>query len=309
MRFIITNDGGSNVLSSALFATDTVYTTIGMSYKVDSSCNMDESTPTSCSLVFDIVVAESYANASGTTTCGTDVSYGGGECDPNTEAQSVYEAINSMRAQTSLWATYIDSASSGALISGCTTYQCDADFNEDGSTSTRTYIRGSANLATAATAINSAGSLDSLEWTAGLVRAAADQAEYLSTQTSLSSTGSGGSTFAERVAVYGTAGSASIEMIQGNTDSADWVVLDMLIDDTDTTDSGRSGLLSSASTQAGVASEANDTFGYVYVTVLDNGYVDDSSTPCAADVVVVEPDTAAGLIVAGTAALATALLI
>lgn len=100
MRFIITNDGGSNVLSSALFATDTVYTTIGMSYKVDNSCNMDESTGAACALVFDVVVAESYANASGTAACGTDVSFGGGECDPNTEAQAVYEAINDMRAQT-----------------------------------------------------------------------------------------------------------------------------------------------------------------------------------------------------------------
>jgi len=98
-------------------------------------------------------------------------------------------------------------------------------------------------------------------------------------------------------------------MIQGNTDSATWVVLDMLIDDTDTLNAGRTALLSSAASQAGVAGAENDTFGTVYVAVVDNGYTEDSSTPCVEETVVVEPDTAAGLIVAGTTALATALII
>lgn len=311
MRFIITNDGGSNILADALFATDSVYSVIGMAYRQDSGCSMsdDGSAVSSCELVFDVVTAEAYANASGTTTCGTDISFGGDNCDPETEAQGVYEAINEMRAQTALWGTYLDSSNGNALISSCTTYQCTADFNEDDSTTTRTYIRGSSNLGTAATAIAAASGLDSLEWVPGLVLAAKDQADYLATQTALSSTGENSSTFAERVATYGTAGSASLEMIQGNTDSAMWVVLDMLIDDTDTTDAGRSALLSSATSQAGVASAANDTFGTVYVTVVDNGYVDNDSTTCEEETVVVEPDTAAGLIVAGTAAFAAALMI
>lgn len=311
MRLIITNDGGSNILADALFATDSVYTVIGMSYRQDNTCSMsdDGTDVTSCELVLDVVTAEAYANASGTTTCGTDISFGGDNCDPDAEAQAVYEAINAMRSQTALWSTYLDADNGNALISGCTTYQCTADFNEDDSTTTRTYIRGSSNLGDASTAIGAASGLDSLEWVPGLALAAKDQADYLATQSSLTSTGDGGSTFAERVAEYGTAGSATVEMLQGNTDSAMWVVLDMLIDDTDTTDAGRSALLSAATSQAGVMSAENDTFGYVYVTVVDNGYVDNDSTTCEEEVVVVEPDTAAGLLVAGTAAIAAALMI
>lgn len=158
--------------------------------------------------------------------------------------------------------------------------------------------------------MTSAGTQDAFEWVGGLRRAAKDQADYLATQTALSTTGSGDSTSAERAAVYGTAGSGYTEIIAGSSDSTMWIVLSMLINDLDTTSTApdRGALLSSANTQAGVAVSANDTFTKVIVACIDSDYVEDASFTCTEATVVVTPDAAAGLLVAGTAALAAALL-
>lgn len=84
----------------------------------------------------------------------------------------------------------------------------------------------------------------------------------------------------------------------------------MVIDDLDTSDAGRTALLAATTTSAGISSAENDTFGNVYVAVLDsNDYASDALLTCIAATVVVVPDNAAGLIVAGTAAIASALLI
>lgn len=83
----------------------------------------------------------------------------------------------------------------------------------------------------------------------------------MSTQSAIGSGGSGGSTFPERVAEYGTAGSLSTEIISGSTDSATWVVLDMIIDDLDSTNAGRTAVLNSSISQAAVGSAASTAFG------------------------------------------------
>lgn len=82
----------------------------------------------------------------------------------------------------------------------------------------------------------------------------------------------------------------------------------MVIDDMDLLNTGRTALLSSASAQAGVSSAENATLGYVYSVVIDSDFVADAGLSCAVATTTVEPDTAAGLIVAGTVALATALI-
>lgn len=215
-----------------------------------------------------------------------------------------------------LWATYlIEDNNGGADTISYTslTLSADADFDGDGSAETRVFARGTDNVSvdTYQAIVDAGSSLDQLVWEPGLLFTAQVQADDLENATSLTSTGSDGSTFAERLAEYGTAGSGATELIQGSTDSATWVVLSMLISDADTSDAGRTALLSSTVSQGGVASVENDTFGYVYVTVVDSDFVEDADE-CACEeeeTVVVEPDTAAGLIVAGTAAMAAALLI
>lgn len=82
----------------------------------------------------------------------------------------------------------------------------------------------------------------------------------------------------------------------------------MLIDDLDLYNSGRNALLSTASSQIGVSSAENETLGRVYSVVIDSDFVADASLSCAVATTTVEPDTAAGLIVAGTIALASALV-
>ena len=129
----------------------------------------------------------------------------------------------------------------------------------------------------------------------------------MGTQTTLSTTGDGGSTFPERIAEYGTAGSLSTEVLVGSSYTATWVVLDMIIDDLDSTNASRTAILNASVSQAAVGYAASTTFGSVYVTILDNGFTTTDATPCEEVVVVVEPDTASSLAVAATATLAVAL--
>lgn len=70
MRLLLANDGASNVMLDALF-NGTTYTTIGMSYASADGCNMavktDSQNATQCSMVFDIVVAAAFTDASTVT--------------------------------------------------------------------------------------------------------------------------------------------------------------------------------------------------------------------------------------------------
>lgn len=173
--------------------------------------------------------------------------------------------------------------------------------------------------------MNTAGTQGALEWTPGLYWAAKDQAAVLATATAADSltsvgadpasafTGIVSSSFAERLAVSGVAGTLATEILLAqNTDTADWAVRTMLIDDLDTESKGRTALLSSSATQAGVAGTANATLGTVIVAVVDNTYAATDAEPCAAAAVVVavedEPDMASALLVAGSVALVSALI-
>lgn len=206
MRLLITNDG-SSYMAQALFDVTAdylnVYKYIGMSYKVKTGCspNGTQSGANACDVVFDVVVAAGYTNNSGTEECNTTLDFGGGNCDPDETAQSVYETINEMRLQTMKWGAYIKEGDADALISNCSTYQCTSDYNGDGSSTARTYVRYNINIGVAATATQDAmETLEVLNWEPGLYMAAADQTSYCASQTSCSSTGAGGSTSAERVA-------------------------------------------------------------------------------------------------------------
>lgn len=175
-------------------------------------------------------------------------------------------------------------------------------------TSTQALVLMEANVTEAKTAIEAATGLTSLEWVGGLARAAYDQAEYLSTATTLTSTGSGGSTFAERLAVYGTAGNDSIEILNGSDMTTDWVVLWALIDDLDSDHAARVALLSSTIAQAGVMSAASDTFTNVYVMALDSNYANSADFTCEATTTTTEVTGAAGLAAAASVVFASALL-
>lgn len=84
----------------------------------------------------------------------------------------------------------------------------------------------------------------------------------------------------------------------------------MLISDLDTSNASRTALLASSTTQGGVSSFENDTFGNVIVAVLDSDFNGDDDLECdEGPENAVEPDTAAKLIAAGTLAIATALMI
>lgn len=170
-----------------------------------------------------------------------------------------------------------------------------------------TLIRGTSNVTTTATTVGAATGGE-LEWTGGLAMAAYDQATYLASATELSSVGSGDSTFAERVAVYGTAGNDCTEILHGSDNTPTWVVLDMLIDDKDSTNTSRTALLSSAMSQAGVMAADNATFTTVYVAALDSGFVALDSFACVAVTVVTEVEAATALVAATSAAFAAALL-
>lgn len=90
--------------------------------------------------------------------------------------------------------------------------------------------------------------------------------------------------------------------------TTDWVVLWALIDDFDTTDAGRTALLSSTIAQAGVMSAASDTFTNVYVIAMDSNYANADDFECEETVETVEVTGASGLAVAASLAVASALL-
>jgi len=79
---------GYTVMSAALGSTDS------------GLCTMDYSnaaSPVGCGHVLIITAAQGYTNAAGVATCDTSISYGGGICDPDTWAMSVFEQMNEAR--------------------------------------------------------------------------------------------------------------------------------------------------------------------------------------------------------------------
>ena len=101
-------------------------------------------------------------------SCSTEIQYGGGTCDPDANAAAVFEAINAMRIQNNQWSKYLTEGDSKSLISCSSNYLCKSDFDGDGVSENRTFIRSKINIANAASSISSAGNLDPLEWTPGL---------------------------------------------------------------------------------------------------------------------------------------------
>lgn len=317
MRFIIANDG-SSVMKDAMFGVDATYLNeylyMGASYALTSGCSMNTIGPVACSMVFDVVVASGYTNNSDVAACTTTVSYGGGDCDPDDAGLALYEAINEMRLNTATWAKWITIGDGDALITSSNSLSITATAGitnaqvAAGESGSMTLIRGTSNVTDAVSAITAATGRSELEWTGGLAMAAYDQATYLATQTSLSSTGSGDSTFADRIAGYGTAGNDCAEILHGSDNTPTWIVLDMLIDDKDTTNTSRTALLSSAVSQAGVMGAANETFTTVYVAAVDSAFVASATFACEAVTVVTEVEAATALVAATSAAFAAALL-
>lgn len=91
MRFILTNDGSSGV-RDPLVKKDSTYKAMSAGFGSDSSCTMSAATPTACKSVLIVTAAEDYANGS-VTACQPTVSYGGGICDPDAFAMTVFEQL------------------------------------------------------------------------------------------------------------------------------------------------------------------------------------------------------------------------
>lgn len=167
---------------------------------------------------------------------------------------------------------------------------CAADFDGDSTTAetSRAYVSGQTGIDAAGTAVGAASGLKALYYEPGLYFAAKTQADALAASNSIS----GGTTLATRVAAHGTAGTLSTEVIQGSSDSAKMVVVNMLIDDLDSANKGRAALLSSAATQAGVAVAAStassNNIGKVTSAIIDSDFKPGTVTCTAAVATVVE---------------------
>ena len=161
MRFIITNDGDSNEMGWSLFDTTddnlNVFRKIGMSFAFVDDCQV--SSEESCECVFSILLAEDFTNNSDIETCNTDISYGGGSCDPDADGVAIYEAINSMRLQVNLWRSYITEGDSSSLITCPSSMKCTSDYDGDGITENRTFIRSKDNITDTVSAMISAETL------------------------------------------------------------------------------------------------------------------------------------------------------
>lgn len=271
VRFILTNDGAGNGLYAAVV--DAAYTTMGASYSGTNGCTMNANeggSPTACDMIFTITVAHGYTNSGAVAACQPTVTYGGGICDPTAYTASVFEELNNMRTNAAstyaplLQAVYDATWSTTGAPGTVSTVNWDGTGN-----SNRTFLLGKAGVLAAKNAVNTAGNnLTQFTWSPGLFLAAKDHAAYLSTLAGVSSTGTGGSTAATRVGLYGTKGNSFEEVLYMNDDTVANTIVMMLIDDTNASD--RAALINSAYTQGGMSildntSDSTKKTGVLYI--------------------------------------------
>lgn len=311
MNFIITNDGSSNPMRDALFtsANKDVYTKFSGSVATRDGCTMatgaPSGTPTACDTVLIVSVAQSYTNAAGVAACQPTINYGGGICDPDTWAKSVFEEMNTMRVEgLTVYKPVLD-----AMALGCSSMTCTYDWNGNGSTSAQTILNEAAGITAAGAAM--VNNLPQYTWVPGMFMAAKDQSTYLATASNVSST-HGTSTLGSRAATYGTAGNTLVEGIYKGDNTARNTVARLLIDDNDATNlTFRNAAVASANAQAGVACGVHTDNQKVCTVVIGEGYVTSSeysgcTTPVAAAVAPAVSGAAA--LMAGVSAAAVAYL-
>lgn len=147
-----------------------------------------------------VSVAEGFTNGSGVAACQPTINYGGGICDPDTWAKSVFEEMQEMRlAGLSTYKPILDS-----MASNCNGLSCTFDWNGNGSTSVATFSGGAAKITSAGQACG-LNNLTQYTWVPGMFMAAKDGTEILATASSTSST-QGASTLGSRGLKYGQPG-------------------------------------------------------------------------------------------------------
>lgn len=134
MNFIITNDG-TNAMRDTLFNTEAEklkYGVMSMAIGQDTSCTpafAAGAAHVACKTAMIVTVAKSYANAAGVAACQPTIAYGGGICDPDAWAGSVWESMQDARLYpTAVWKPLLT-----AIATGCDGMSC--TYTWDGTTS------------------------------------------------------------------------------------------------------------------------------------------------------------------------------
>lgn len=135
MNFIITNDG-TNAMRDTLFNTEAEkkkYGVMSMAIGQDDGCTPAFGTAAAphkpCDTALIVTVAKAYANAAGVAACQPTIAYGGGICDPDAWAGSVWESMQDARLfPAAVWKPLLT-----AIAAGCDGMSC--TYAWDGSTS------------------------------------------------------------------------------------------------------------------------------------------------------------------------------
>lgn len=126
MNFIITNDG-TNAMRDTLFNTEAEKLKYGvMSMAVGANDACTPSFPTggahvACDTALIVTVAKAYANAAGVAACQPTIAYGGGICDPDAWAGSVWESLQDARLfPAAVWKPLLTAIAAGCDGMSCT---------------------------------------------------------------------------------------------------------------------------------------------------------------------------------------------
>jgi hypothetical protein len=96
LNFIITGDGDVTMRDSLFANTNkSAFTRISAGVASQDGCTMvtgaPSATPTACETALIVTLAAAYTNGSGVAACQPTLAFGGGICDPDTFAASVFE--------------------------------------------------------------------------------------------------------------------------------------------------------------------------------------------------------------------------
>lgn len=257
---------------------------------------------TNCKHAFIVTLAKAYANASTVAACQPTISYGGGICDPDTWAGSVWEQMQDARLfAVATWKPLLT-----AIASGCSGMACTYDWQGSGATSAETILTQAAGVTAAATAVGAAN-LTQFKWYPALFLAAKDQTAYLATAADVAST-HGDSTLTSRAAKYGTAGAELAEGIYKGLNTAQLTVARLLIDDGDATAlKFRTAFVGATNDQAGAACATHTDKERVCTVLVGAGFAAGSAyEACTTPAVAAAATTPAGAqtLAAGVAAAA-----
>lgn len=255
VQALLINDGDDATVARTAI-TDSAYTRMAISITQNAS--------DSTKYLVDAVFAQTYTNGASIPECQVTRNFGGDYCDPSDYEKNVFINMNAVRTDPTSYNTVFDAVVNAFVPLASTSLDCNYDYNGDGTNTLRTFSNKSQGVSDAKTTVSGTTAVAALKWSPGLYLSAGNHTTDMASATTVSDTGSDGSTPTSRAAVYGS-GTVYESNIIGDNDET-FVIMQALIGDTDSGDA-RIKMLKSSYTQTGVSQIAQTN--YVSLTTIN----------------------------------------